>query len=112
MDIISYDLFSSIEIRSGTIIKVEKNEKARKIAYKVWVDFGSIIGILQTSVQICENYTIEQLLHKQICGCINLGTKNIAGFESQFLLLGFPDNNKNVVIITPNKHVPNGEKLL
>lgn len=109
--ILSYEDFSKVDIRAGTIEKVELNEKARKPAYKVWVNFGVEIGVLQTSAQITNHYTPESLIGKTILGCINLGEKNIAGFVSQFLMLGFSDLNDDIFLATTSNNVPNGSKL-
>ena len=108
---ISYDTFASVDIRSGTIVKAEVFERTKKPAFKVWADFGPEIGILQTSAQITHHYKIENLPGTQIFGCINLGPKNIAGFTSQFLLLGFPDQNSHICLTSPLHKVPNGQKL-
>lgn len=109
--IISYDDFEKVELRSGTVVKVEEFPKAKKPAYKVWVDFGAVIGIKQTSAQVTVHYTPEALIGKQVVGCVNLGTKNIGGFVSEFLLVGFPDESKSVCLVTVDPRVPNGEKL-
>jgi len=111
MSIISYDAFDQVDIRSGTIIKVEEFPRAKKPAYKVWADFGPEIGVLQTSAQVTVNYTPEKLLGRQIAGCVNLGEKNIAGFASQFLLLGFTDDKGAIALLTVDPQVPNGQKL-
>jgi tRNA-binding protein len=112
MNTISYEQFLNVEILVGTVVKAEVNERAKVPALKVWVDFGVTKGILQTSSQITALYNPSSLINKQVMGCVNLGSKNIAGFESQFLLLGFQDNNKNIVLAIPENNVPNGEKLL
>lgn len=111
MNIISYEEFSKVELRSGTIIKAEQFERAKKPAYKVWVDFGPTIGVLQTSAQITIHYSPEELIGKSVVGCVNLGEKNIAGFLSQFLLVGFSDENDAICLMTVDKKVPNGNKL-
>lgn len=108
---ISYEDFEKVELRSGTVVKVEEFPKARKPAYKVWVDFGNEIGVKQTSAQVTAHYTPEALVGKQVVGCVNLGTKNIGGFVSEFLLVGFPDANQAVCLVTVDPRVPNGEKL-
>jgi tRNA-binding protein len=108
---ISYEQFAQVELCSGTIIKVEPFERAKKPAYKVWADFGPVIGIKQTSAQVTVHYTPEQLIGKQIVGCVNLGTKNIAGFNSEFLLVGFPDEQGAVCLVTVLPSVANGQKL-
>ena len=108
---ISYADFEQVELRSGTITKVEPFPRAKKPAYKVWVDFGGKIGVKQTSAQVTVHYTEESLIGKQVVGCVNLAEKNIAGFVSQFLLVGFPDEQGNVCLVTVDPKVPNGEKL-
>ena len=86
---ITYEEFERVDLRCGTIVKAEKFLRATKPAYKIWADFGSEIGVLQTSAQITVHYTPQTLLGKKIVGCVNLGEKNIAGFVSNFLLVGF-----------------------
>lgn len=108
---IAYEDFEKVDLRSGTVVKVELFPKARKPAFKLWVDFGTVIGILQTSAQITHHYTPELLIGKIVVGCVNLGEKNIAGFISQFLLLGFSDENGSICLITADPEIPNGEKL-
>ncbi len=109
--IISYEDFEKVDLRSGTIIKAEIFARAKKPAYKVWVDFGDKIGVKQTSAQITVHYTPESLIGKQVMGCINLGEKNIAGFTSEFLLVGFPDHANAICLITVDPKVPNGKKM-
>lgn len=111
MTTITYDDFDRVQLRSGTIIKVEEFPRARKPAYKVWADFGPSIGVLQTSAQVTAHYTPETLLGRSIVGCINLGEKNIAGFVSQFLLVGFSDDAGSICLVTVDPKVPNGQKL-
>ncbi|PIX58841.1 MAG: tRNA-binding protein [Verrucomicrobia bacterium CG_4_10_14_3_um_filter_43_23] len=108
---ITFDEFEKVDIRSGTVIKAEVFPKARKPAYKVWVDFGEHIGTKQTSAQITDLYAVDDLPGMQVLGAINLGTKNIAGFVSEFLLLGFEDVNQHISLVAPTKSVPNGKKL-
>lgn len=108
---ISYDDFDKVDFRSGTVVKVEVFARAKKPAYKVWVDFGGEIGVKQTSAQVTVHYTPESLMGRQVVGCVNLGEKNIAGFISQFLLVGFPDNDGAICLITADPVVPNGKKL-
>lgn len=108
---ISFDEFEKVDLRSGTVIKVESFSKAKKPAYKIWVDFGDGIGIKQTSAQVTVYYTPEMLVGRQVVGCVNLGAKNIGGFISEFLLVGFPDEDGAVCLVTVNPQVPNGKKL-
>lgn len=108
---ISYEDFEKVDLRSGTVTKVEPFPRAKKPAYKVWVDFGAEIGIKQTSAQVTVHYTPESLVGRQVVGCVNLGDKNIAGFTSEFLLVGFPDNNGDICLVTADPNVPNGKKM-
>lgn len=111
MNIITYEDFSRVELRSGTVVKAEPFPRAQKPAYKVWVDFGSDIGIKQTSAQITKHYTLEGLIGHQVIGCVNLAPRNIAGFMSEFLLVGFSDEQGAVCLATTDPRVPNGHKL-
>jgi tRNA-binding protein len=77
----------------------------------VWADFGATIGVLQTSAQVTVHYTPQTLLGRQIVGCVNLAEKNIAGFKSEFLLVGFGDESGAIVLITVDPKVPNGQKM-
>lgn len=108
---ISYDEFAQVDLRLGTIVKAEEFARAKKPAYKVWVDFGSEVGVLQTSAQITVHYALDNLLGRQVIGCVNLGEKNIAGFLSQFLLLGFADENGAICLAGVQRFAPNGQKL-
>lgn len=108
---ISYDDFYKVDFRSGIITKVEEFPRARKPAYKVWVDFGVKLGVKQTSAQITVHYKPEALIGRLVVGCVNLERKNIAGFTSEFLLVGFPDASGAVCLVTVDPKVPNGEKL-
>ena len=108
---ISYEDFEKVEFRSGTIIQVEHFPRAKKPAYQVWVDFGPLIGIKQTSAQITVHYTPQALIGKKVIGCTNLGSKNIAGFTSEFLLVGFADETGAVCLASTENRVPNGQKL-
>ncbi len=107
----SFTDFQKIHIYSGTIVQAEGFPKARSPAFKIWVDFGEKIGILKTSAQITNLYTLETLVGKQVMGCVNLGEKNIAGFQSQFLLLGFSDEKGHISLASPDHKVPNGQRL-
>jgi tRNA-binding protein len=110
MKIITYEEFAQVELRSGTIVKVEEFARAKKPAFKIWADFGPALGILQTSAQVTVHYTPETLLGSKIVGCVNLGEKNIAGFVSQFLLIGFSDEHGAICLMAVDERVPNGNK--
>jgi len=108
---ISFDDFIKVDIRSGTVVKSESFPEARKPALKVWVDFGDEFGIKKTSAQITDHYTPEQLVGETVAGAVNLGTRQIGPFQSEFLLLGFEDEKGAISLIKPDKYVPNGKKL-
>lgn len=108
---VTYEEFTKVDLRSGTIVKVEEFPRAKKPAFKVWADFGPEIGVLQTSAQVTAHYTQESLIGRQIVGCVNLGEKNIAGFTSQFLLVGFADETGAICLVTVDPKAPNGQKL-
>lgn len=108
---ISYKEFEKVGIYSGTIISVEDFPRAHKPAYRISVDFGEF-GILETSSQVTYNYSKESLLGKKVLGCINLGIKNVAGFKSEFLLLGCYDKNEKIVLPEFLLDIENGSRLL
>lgn len=111
MNVITFEEFEKVDLRSGTIVKAEEFPRARKPAFKIWADFGCEIGVLQTSAQVTTHYTLDSLIGKSIVGCVNLGKKNIAGFLSQFLLVGFTDSNGAICLVSADPKVPNGQKL-
>lgn len=108
---ITWNEFDKIEIRVGTIIKIEDFPKANKPAYKLWIDFGDA-GIKASSAQITKLYTKEDLLNKQIIGVINFSPKKIADFNSEVLTTGFVIDNGEVVLAQPERPVPNGSRLV
>ena len=110
-DLISYSDFTKIEIRVGTIISAELNNKLRKPSYVLKIDFGDNIGIKKSSAQLTKNYTIDQMLYKQIAAVINFPKKQIGDLISEVLVLGFPDNNNEPILISPDKKVANGGQL-
>ena len=85
---ITYDDFKKVKIKLGTVLSVEKNEKARKPSLVIKVDFGKEIGIKQSSAQITHYYSKENLVGKQVIGVCNFPKKNIAGIVSEVLILG------------------------
>ena len=108
---ITYDIFNKIDIRLGTVISVKKNEKARKPSLVIEVDFGSDIGIKQSSAQITHYYNEENLKGKQVIGVCNFPEKNIAGVKSQFLVLGAIEEDGKVVLLHPSQAAKNGLKI-
>jgi len=111
MSAITYSDFEKVDIRVGTIIKAEDFPEARKPAYKLTIDFGSVIGIKRTSAQITHHYTPEALAGRQVAAVVNFPPKQVGPFMSEVLTLGFPDADGHIILIQPEKPVPNGNKL-
>ena len=111
MDQITYDDFARVDIRVGTIIEAAPLEGARKPAYRLSIDFGPEIGVLKSSAQITVHYQAEALIGRQVAAVVNFPPRQIGKFMSEVLTLGFPDGDGAVVLIVPDKPVPNGGRL-
>ena len=109
MDKVTFEDFSKIDFRAGTIISVEPFTKAIKPAYKLKIDFGEL-GILKSSAQITHRYSTEDLINKQVIAVVNFSKKQIANFVSECLVLGAV-NEKDVILISPEDTVMNGLKI-
>ena len=107
---ISWNDFEKIDIRAGTIIEASVFAEARKPAYKLLIDFGEA-GIKRSSAQITDHYKPEDLLQKQVVAVINFPPKQIANFISECLVLGVYTENKEVILLQPDKKVSNGMKI-
>jgi len=107
----TYQAFQVVEMRVGRILRVEINQRAKKPAYKLWIDFGTEFGIKTSSAQIVANYAPEELQNRLVICATNLGTRNIAGFASEVLTLGMGDENGDVVLLQPAKEVPIGSRI-
>ena len=105
----TFDDFTKLDIRVGTIISAKVFEKAKKPAYQLQIDFGEL-GIKQSSAQITERYSAEELVGKQVLAVVNFPPRQIANFMSEVLVLGTYSEG-GVVLITPDKPVNNGDKL-
>lgn len=107
---IPYTDFLKVDIRVGTIVRVEDFPEARKPAYKLEIDFGNL-GRKRSSAQITHHYSKEELIGKQVIAVVNFSPKQIGKFVSEVLTLGLPDDNGDVVLLEPTLKVPNNGKL-
>jgi tRNA-binding protein len=107
---ISFADFERVELRVGTIIAVDDFPEARKPAWKLTVDFGEL-GIRRSSAQLTVHYRREDLLGRQVLAVLNFPPRQIGPFMSEVLVTGLPDENGAVVLISPDRKVPNGGKL-
>lgn len=108
---ISFDDYSKVEIKVGTVLSVKKNEKARKPSLVVEVDFGEKIGVKKSSAQITHYYNEQNLVGKQVIGVCNFPKKNIAGIVSEVLILGAIEKDGKVVLVQPSQKVENGLEI-
>ncbi|WP_137176941.1 tRNA-binding protein [Roseomonas sp. AR75] len=111
MDQIAYADFERVDIRVGTVVDAQPFPEARKPAIKLWVEFGEGIGVRQSSAQLTVHYTPDRLIGRQVMAVVNFAPRRIAGFESQVLVLGLPDENGAVVLLRPDLKVPDGAKM-
>ena len=108
---ITYDYFEKVDIRVGKIIQVENFPKARKPAYKLWIDFGKL-GVKKSSAQITKLYRKDDLMDKLVIAVVNFPPRQIADFKSEVLVLGVVLDNNEVVLIQPDSDVPLGKRIL
>ena len=108
---ITFEDYNKIHIAVGTVLKVSKNEKARKPSLVVEVDFGKDIGIKKSSAQITHYYNFNNLVGKQVIGVCNFPKKNIAGVVSEVLVLGAIEKDGKVVLIHPSQKVEDGLEI-
>ncbi|MGB1155567.1 MAG: tRNA-binding protein [Alphaproteobacteria bacterium] len=111
MTLISFDDFLAVDVRVGTVTRAEPFPEARRPAIKLWVDFGGEIGERKSSAQITQHYEPEALVGRQVIAVVNFPAKQIGPFMSEFLTLGLHDDDGNVVLVAPDKPVPNGARL-
>lgn len=108
---IGYDDFMKVDVRVGTIVEATVFPEARKPAYKLMVDFGDEIGIKRSSAQITVHYRLEDLVGRQVAAVVNFPPRQIGPFMSEVLTLGFADTNGDIVLIEPERAVPNGSRM-
>ena len=110
-NIIDYLDFEKVDIRVGTIIEVEENNNLKKASLILKIDFGNSLGIKKSSAQLKVNYSISELINKQVAAVVNFKSKQIGKLISEVLVLGFPDDNNEPILISPDRNIQNGGKL-
>jgi tRNA-binding protein len=108
---INFDDFLKVDIRVGQIIRAEAFPEARNPSFKLWVDFGPELGTRKTSAQITKHYTLGDLPGRLVAAVVNFPPRQIGKFMSEILVLGFPDADGDVVLISPDQSVPLGGRL-
>ena len=111
MQEISWEDFEKVDIRVGRVVDAWPFPEARKPSIKLAVDFGPGLGTKKSSAQLTERYTPEGLRGRRVLAVVNFLPKRIAGFESEVLVLGVPDEEGAVVLIAPDREVPSGGKM-
>jgi len=104
------EAFETLDLRVGRILRAEPNDRARKPAYKLWIDFGPL-GERSSSAQVRALYSAVELVGRLVIAAVNLGTRNIAGFASEVLVLGLPDEQGEVVLLAAERDVPLGGRV-
>lgn len=110
-DEISFDDFLKVDVRVGTVTRAEPYPEARKPAIKLWIDFGEAIGEKKSSAQITAHYAPETLVGTQVMAVVNFPPRQIGKFMSEVLVLGFPDDNGEVILARPDLPAPIGGRL-
>lgn len=108
---ITFEEFEKVDIRAGRIIEAEVFDEAKTPAYKLTIDFGPEIGIKHSSAQITQRYFPTELKNRAIIAVVNIPARMIAGFKSEVLVLGMHNEEKEVVLVSPDSLVPVGSKL-
>jgi tRNA-binding protein len=108
---ITWQDFERVALCVGTVVEALPFPEARKPAYKLVVDFGPEVGTRKSSAQITEQYTLDELVGRQVVGVVNFPPKQIGPFMSECLVTGFMDENGHVVLAVPERVVPNGSRL-
>lgn len=109
--VIPFDTFLEVDVRAGTVIRAEPFPEARKPALKLWIDFGGDIGTRNSSAQITDHYSADDLVGRQVVAVVNFAPRQIGPFMSEVLTLGFADHGGAIVLISPDSSVPDGARL-
>ncbi len=108
---ITFDEFLKVDIRVGTIVEAAPFPEARKPAYRLMIDFGPTIGVRKSSAQITKNHRLEDLVGRQVAAVVNFPPRQIGPLMSEVLTLGFPDAAGEVMLLGPDRKVPDGGRM-
>ena len=108
---ISWEDFEKVDVRVGNVVEAEPFPEARKPSIKLTVDFGPQVGTRRTSAQLTAHYEPEDLVGRQVVAVVNFPPKRIAGFKSEVLVLGVPDEAGEVVLLSPDHEIPPGGRM-
>ena len=104
------EAFETLDLRLGRIVRAEPNARARKPAYKLWIDFGPL-GQKTSSAQFTALYQADELIGRLVVAAVNLGVRNVAGFTSEVLVLGVPGPSGEIVLLTAEREAPLGGRV-
>jgi len=104
------EALETLDLRVGRILRAEPNARAQKPSYKLWIDFGPL-GEKTSSAQLIARYGVDELIGRLVVAAVNLGTRNIAGFQSEVLVLGVPDASGETVLLAVEQEVPLGGRV-
>ncbi len=108
---IAWEDFAKVDVRVGRVVEAEPFPEARKPSIKLAIDFGREVGEKMTSAQLTAHYDAEGLVGRQVVAVVNFPPKRIAGFKSEVLVLGVPDDAGEVVLLSPDREVPIGGRM-
>jgi len=107
---VTVDDFFQIDVRVGTVLRAEPFPKAKKPAYKLWIDFGEL-GVRQSSAQITALYQPEELVGRQVVAVVNFPPRKVAGFLSEVLVLGAETQAGHITLLAPDAYAPDGSRI-
>lgn len=111
MSDLDFDTFLQVDVRVGTVTRAEPFPEARRPALKMWIDFGTEIGLRKTSAQVTAHYMPEGLIGRQVVAVVNFPPRQIGPFMSEVLVLGVPDEKGEVVLLSPDQNTPDGGRM-
>jgi tRNA-binding protein len=111
MELVAFDDFLRIDIRAGTVVRCEEFPEARNPAYKLWIDLGPELGVKRSSARITDFYSVDELVGRRVAAVVNFPPRQVGPFVSEVLTLGFYVESGKVVLIHPERGVPDGARL-